>query len=580
MINRGRSAGLMAGTVALAMGVGFSVICPVACAAQDGARETLAGQAVIPQVNIVDADLSSAVNILKTTYGIDVILEPSADKPYGRVNVSLTNKSVDLVLKSIARTAGASVRIEDGVYVVGPISAAPKPKPEVVQPVNPPAERTAPVRSRVERIRLQNTRPSEIKNIIYGSASEMLINGIEQQLYANAVGDPTRSKPQELGAPRMPSILFGNENGSQAVPPVVPTDRTPISPAPGNGQTGPEGQRGGGLGGGRGGGGLGGLGGGGLGGGGLGGGGLGGGGLGGGGLGGGQGAGGAANLLPEGIQSVTAYDVDNTLIVRYDTDDALRELKEIVRLLDIAPKQLSIKAEFIQVQQDDLRSFGIDFTVQRGALNATTGQSASGEVQVNFASGNLVAALRASLVEGRGRIVNAPMATTTNNVPVTLTVSTTVPVITNSVAFGNNGQGITVPNITLFPVSSGLFVVPRINGDNSITMLAIPFVQDILSEVANPAGGTIPIITSQFVPVTRRIGNNETMVIGGLIKKNDRTSTKRVPLFGDLPLIGSLFRSTTTTISDSELLVFITPTILPDPVSQAAPGGASTQLRP
>src|SRR5437764_63789 len=75
-------------------------------------------------------------------------------------------------------------------------------------------------------------------------------------------------------------------------------------------------------------------------------------------------------------------------------------------------------------------------------------------------------------------------------------------------------------------------------------MFVAPFIQDIISEIANPAGGTIPIISTQFVPVVRRIGNNETMVIGGLIKKNDRSSVKKVPLLADLPLIGSLFRST------------------------------------
>lgn len=52
----------------------------------------------------------------------------------------------------------------------------------------------------------------------------------------------------------------------------------------------------------------------------------------------------AANLLPDGIQSVTSFEPDNTLIVRYDTDDALRELKEIVRLLDVKPPTVSIRA--------------------------------------------------------------------------------------------------------------------------------------------------------------------------------------------------------------------------------------------
>jgi general secretion pathway protein D len=241
-----------------------------------------------------------------------------------------------------------------------------------------------------------------------------------------------------------------------------------------------------------------------------------------------------------------------------------------------------IRAEFIEVRQDDLRSFGIDWQLSRGALTASTfeGAYAQGDIVLNYATGNLVSQLRTSLVEGKGRLVNSPMATTTNNVPVTITLGTTVPVITTSVVFGNQGGGITVPQIVPVQVVSGLTAVPRINGDGSISMFVAPFIQDIVSEVANPAGGTIPIISSQFVPVVRRIGNNETMVIGGLVKKNDRSSVKKVPLLADLPLIGSLFRSTSITISDSELLIFVTPTILPDPISQpitgTSPVGGST----
>jgi general secretion pathway protein D len=373
----------------------------------------------------------------------------------------------------------------------------------------------------------------------------------------------------------MPTML-ANPTESSKVPPVVPTQDSNVRPSAsreeGQGFGGMGGGRGGGQGGGR----LGGQGG--MGGGQLGGqGGLGGGQLGGqGGQGGGQGN--AGSLLPEGILNVLAYDVDNSLIVQYDDPAGFREFRELIRLLDIAPKQLMIRAEFVEVRQDDLRSFGIDWQISRGSLSASTfqGQYAQGDIVLNYATGNLISQLRTSLVEGRGRLVNSPMATTTNNVPVTITLGTTVPVITTSVAFGQGGQGVTIPSITPVQVFSGLSVVPRINGDNSITMFVIPFIQDIVSEVANPSGGTIPIISSQTVPVYRRIGNNETMVIGGLIKKNDRTSVKKIPLFADIPLIGSLFRSTSTTISDSELLVFITPTILPDPISQAAPTSFGT----
>jgi type II secretory pathway component GspD/PulD (secretin) len=64
------------------------------------------------------------------------------------------------------------------------------------------------------------------------------------------------------------------------------------------------------------------------------------------------------------------------------------------------------------------------------------------------------------------------------------------------------------------------------------------------------------------------------MVIGGLITKNDQTSIRKVPLLGDLPLIGSLFTSRSLTVDDSELLVFVTPSIIRDTV----PGGGGATV--
>jgi len=67
------------------------------------------------------------------------------------------------------------------------------------------------------------------------------------------------------------------------------------------------------------------------------------------------------------------------------------------------------------------------------------------------------------------------------------------------------------------------------------------------------------------------------MVIGGLISKNDSTSVRRVPLFGDLPLIGGLFQGRSVTVSDSELLIFVTPYIIRDtPAGGATVGGAES----
>ncbi len=124
-------------------------------------------------------------------------------------------------------------------------------------------------------------------------------------------------------------------------------------------------------------------------------------------------------------------------------------------------------------------------------------------------------------------------------------------------------------------------MIPRINGDDTISMSVLTQVQEIVSQIPNPAGGTIPIVSSAIVPVQRRIRNGETMVIGGLVKKNDRQSVKKVPVLADLPLIGQFFQSRNNEINDSELLVFVTPMILPDPGIGAEAGGvAGTGIRP
>jgi len=572
-----RSAGITVG--ALAFTIGASLVAgstrPVF------AQENAVGQIVIPKVSITDAELAKAINILRIQTNADIILKP-AKEPYGLVNVTLSDKSLETVLKFMALSAGASVKFENGVYIVGPKDDVPEKIKEDVK-VEQPAVPVKPARVRWEKIRLQWNRPTEmVRELgIEQNTTRSRVNNYSDQLIYNNILN-LRESFKDI-SPRMPGLItrsIDESNGKpESVPPVVPLS------GGGNGDQGRSeaNQRGGGGFGG------GGFGGGGQGGGGFGGGGFGGGGRqgGGGGLGGGGGrqggggAGGGGNLLPDGITDVLAYDVDNTLIVRYQDEDGLRELKEIVRLLDVAPKQLQIKAEFVEVRQDDLRSFGIDWQLSRGALNASTfeGAYAQGDVVMNYATGNLVSQLRASLVEGKGRIVNAPLATTTNNVPVQLIIGTQIPIITSQIAFGggggNGGGGVTVPQINVVTVSTGVTVIPRINGDGSISMVVAPQVQDIISEVPNPQGGTIPIISTQQITVVRRIGNKETLVIGGLIKKNDRSSVKKVPLFGDLPFVGNLFRSTSVTVADSELLIFITPEILPDPISTGVniPGG-------
>ena len=79
-----------------------------------------------------------------------------------------------------------------------------------------------------------------------------------------------------------------------------------------------------------------------------------------------------------------------------------------------------------------------------------------------------------------------------------------------------------------------------------------------------PGGSQLPAVNQQTLTTTRTVMNGETIVVGGIIRKTENSSVTKIPLLGDLPLIGPLFRSTTKSTEDREMLIFLTPTIIPE----------------
>jgi len=126
--------------------------------------------------------------------------------------------------------------------------------------------------------------------------------------------------------------------------------------------------------------------------------------------------------------------------------------------------------------------------------------------------------------------------------------------------------------VNYLEVSTQLLVTPRVNGDGTITMQLQPQVEDTGSLYTGPDGTVIPETRGQALTTMRRVANGETIVVGGFIRKNDSQSFKKIPVLSSLPLVGSLFRTVNKTTEDRELLIFVTPTIIPDVT------GASTSV--
>ena len=555
---------------------------------------------VVKDVNLIGSSLAGALKMIQRQTGINYVLRRQ-DYPYEQVTVSLTHRTVSEVLHAVADAAGADIWLDSGgVYNIGPKGSAPHEAPMI--PELDPLPGNMRGQYKIEKIRLRYIAPHAFLHLLGIDRGfpdlydELTINATRAMIDAqNTTNAPRALAPLQVQPPAgyAPANGFVQPVGpsaplnSQSFPSAGTSNGTRNQNSSTNagsdqqanrdsGDTQEFGRGGQGFGGGGGGFGGGGFGGGGAGGGFGGGQRPGGGGSGAGGLGGagggqggaGGGGGGAASLLPGTLQGsdIIALDADNSLILAYQTEEDLQRFKDLKDLLDVKPRQILIRAEFITVSQNDQSSFGLNFNFAKVNLigGANVGYSSTNTAFLQFATGNLQTQLSFILTTGRGKVVASPTATTLNGLPVTLTNNQQVPVFIQQVVLGINGNSSITTTPQLIPVSTILSVTPRINGDDSITLLGFVQAAAITGTVTAPGGNSFPIVVNQTVPLQRIIRAGDTMVIGGLVRKQDNVSTNRVPLLGDLPLIGTLFRSRNVTTDDSELLVFVTPQIIPE----------------
>jgi type II secretory pathway component GspD/PulD (secretin) len=281
---------------------------------------------------------------------------------------------------------------------------------------------------------------------------------------------------------------------------------------------------------------------------------------------------GGDGFVPDGIDQISYDPTDNSIIVR-GTDSAIQELERLIARFDVAPRQVEIKVEFVTTSNSLEQSFGIDWLFQRGQVvigNIPGTQARTGDpFFVNFATGGLTTRLRALMLEGYGTVVNAPFVRTLNNQPATVfqTIQTFI--------FLTQTQVTTVGvinTVTPFPVNAQSFlqVKPRINADDTITISISPQLAEFGQIRRGPDGTEIPDLLTQGIQVSTIVKNGETIVLGGLNRKQETNTFQRFPILSELPIIGNLFRSTSRRVNNQELLIFITPRIVePD----GSPGG-------
>lgn len=498
-------------------------------------------------INLRGAELLDATRVLTAKSGIQIVFEPSKE-PYQKINIQLKDKSADEALKYICMAAGAEVRKDNDVYVVSHV------KQPGEKTVTAPAKA---VKLNSRRLTLINADAKDVADQLlgrdidtyrawrqikqYDSASKTLTG----PRYETGVQD-THFPVSEQAYQNYTRPTQGKDGGGNDV--AQGTEQS--NQFGGGGGFGGGGQNGGGFGGGQnGGGGFGGQ-------------------NGGGGFGGQNGGiNNGRGLIPQDIDYFMYDPNDNSIVVR-GTEEAIAELQTQISRFDVAPRQVLVKVEFITTSSSLDKAIGYDVNYERantffGTIAGSFARSAD-PIFLTYSTGNVTLRLRALLNSGTGKTVNSPIIRTLNNQPATLQDTTTTTEYTSTVT-SNSAGNVTSFTATQITIATGITVSPRINGDDTITMALSPQVSGFGQERIAPDGttSTRDILTQQIRCIAR-VHDGETIVLGGLNTKDDTEQIKRYPILGDLPIVGQFFRSSVITKSHSELLIFVTPTIIRD----------------
>lgn len=276
----------------------------------------------------------------------------------------------------------------------------------------------------------------------------------------------------------------------------------------------------------------------------------------------------------------TESDPIGDLMVFYDSDkpEQFSRIQTVIqRDIDLPARQIMLEAMVMEVSETSIDQLGVQWTrdissgdVQFGDVTAGLGDI-TGQLVVNandiFYDFNMK--LRALIREGEAEIISRPSVLTLNNRMAFINVSDLIPIPQSKY---HNNSAVSTVDFREKEVGIQLAIRPRINEDgkevslqvNALVSAVVPGEEVEVKTDKDVVIASSPTISSREVKTYARIANNTPFIIGGLIAKDDTSVRDRVPVLGAIPYLGKLFRSETLSKVKREVIIVITPFVLPE----------------
>lgn len=299
--------------------------------------------------------------------------------------------------------------------------------------------------------------------------------------------------------------------------------------------------------------------------------------------------------------AVISIDPETRKIIVVTDDDTNTKISEVIKKLDHPRPQVLIKVVFLEITHNNTSDVGVEGGVARGFGGGATSSvanvfgtgglgSASSNATLNALGQNVQkftpvppgsgvyqilgadyqVAVRAIATAGKAEVLSRPSILARNNQPATISLGQQVPLVSNTRFDAVNGQ---INTVTYQNVGIILQVTPFITSDGMVEMIVHPETSSLADQsqwVPISSGASAPVINSRYADTVAVVPDRQTVIIGGLMQTEINESESKVPLLGDIPWLGQAFKRSIKSKVKTELMIFLTPTIIAAPQELAA----------
>ena len=276
-------------------------------------------------------------------------------------------------------------------------------------------------------------------------------------------------------------------------------------------------------------------------------------------------------------------------IVLIGPASSVRSARQFIEKVDVVPPLVVLDTEILEVDESVAKNLGLQlgtaalsttFTELQPVPNADGTQPRLGRFQaLSRTPISFTAQLNLLVQNGKGRVLADPRITTLSGRTASIRAGDTISILTTTA--GNVGT-IATTQVQSFQTGVTLDITPSVAPDGGIMVVLHPVVNSLIGTNAG-----VPEISTRDTQTTVHLQDDETLVIGGLIQENDTRTTTKLPLLGDLPLIGRAFRNDNVQGQRNELIIVVTPHIVkpgpatvPGPALRAIPTPAALPTLP